>query len=81
MWNFLSYYADCEAELTGMRRYISEGIKFEEGSCSDIRRMPSKRLRIRYGISQHSPGLAWYLLEEYFKGNITIKKDEVQPEL
>lgn len=78
MWNFLSYYADCESELTSMKRYISEGAKFESGSCSDYRIMPSKRIRIRYGINELSPGLAWYLLEQYFKGNITIKED-VQP--
>jgi hypothetical protein len=76
-YTFLSHYTDCEAEITAMKSYIREQIAYSEhGSCSDLREYPSRQIRLRYFLNINCVGLAWHLLEQYFKGNITIKKDE-----
>ena len=49
--------------------------------CDELNTWPSKKIMNRYGMRGKMGGihgLAWYLLEQYFEGNITIKKD-VQP--
>lgn len=80
-YTFLSHYADCESEITAMKAYIREQISYSEhASCSDLSEYPSRKIRMRYWLRTNCVGLAWYLLEQYFKGNITIKKDELQPE-
>lgn len=49
--------------------------------CRLYRIMPSKDLIVRYGISYDVGYISfvWWLLEQFEKGNITIKKDEIQP--
>lgn len=72
-------YTNAEHEWSAMLNFIRENA----ASCELRNCDPPKYLRIRYGLSYEwrSVGLAWYLLDEYFKGNLTIKKDEIQPEL
>lgn len=70
-------YTNAEHEWASMLNFIRE-----KGAACDIRYMEApKYIRKRYGLSSEwrGVGIAWYLLDEYFKGNITIKKD-VQPE-
>ena len=70
----LERFVDAEHEKEAMKNFIRENAK----EVFDLRVEVPKYLRKRYGINpdQMAPGLAWYLLDEYFKGNITIKKDE-----
>lgn len=75
----LERYISAENEKRSMINFIRESAKDHHDLSKEI----PKYLRRRYGIypNQMAPGLAWYLLDEYFKGNVTIKKDEVpQPE-
>ena len=66
-------YIDAEKELADMWNFIRENCK----DYQDVNIDPPKHIRKRYGLYPNTrhPGLAWYLLDEYFKGNITIKKD------
>lgn len=66
-------YTNAEHEWRCMSNFIREHSK----DCRDISLDPPKYLRKRYGLfsgEYRFMGLAWYLLDEYFKGNITIKK-------
>lgn len=69
----LADFVDSEYERRSMINFIRENSK----DVHDIGMAVPKHIRKRYGIypNRMSPGLAWYLLDEYFKGNITIKKD------
>lgn len=68
-------YTNAEHEWRSMGAFIREN----RATCNDMSMEAPKYLRIRYSLSYEwrHMGLAWYLLDEYFKGNITIKKDEV----
>lgn len=75
-------YTNAEHEWSSMLNFINEKVRDSKAAtCQQLNMEPPKYLRIRYGLSMEwrTVGLAWYLLDEYFKGNITIKKD-VQPE-
>jgi hypothetical protein len=69
-------YTNAEHEWRSMGAFIREHRK----DCNDLSMEAPKYLRIRYSLSYEwrHMGLAWYLLDEYFKGNITIKEN-VQP--
>lgn len=70
-------YVHAEHEWNSMNNFIREQSKNLEYARID----PPKYLRKRYGLFEvqfRFIGLAWYLLDEYFKGNVTIKKD-VEP--
>lgn len=69
-------YTNAEREWTSMLNFIRE----KSMSCNERHMEAPKYLRFRYGLSVEfiHVGLAWYLLDEYFKGNITIKEN-VQP--
>lgn len=70
-------YTHAEHEWRSMCNFIREQSK----NCGDMTYEPPKYLRKRYGLfdaQYRFIGLAWYLLDEYFKGNVTIKKD-VEP--
>lgn len=71
-------YINAEHEWASMLNFIRENDK----GCHIRNIQPPKYIRIRYGLSYEwrSIGIAWYLLDEYFKGNITIKED-AQPKL
>lgn len=73
----LSDFIDAEYERRSMINFIRENSK----DAQDVHIGIPKHIKKRYGIypNRMHPGLAWYLLDEYFKGNITIKKD-AQPE-
>lgn len=70
--SILTHYINSEHELSALNRYCREIIRDKE-SCHLLNVWPSKRVIIRYGISPWSCRLAWYLLEQYEKGNIEIK--------
>lgn len=69
-------YTNAEHEWRSMAGFIREHSK----DCSELSKETPKYLRIRYSLSYEwrHMGLAWYLLDEFFKGNITIK-DDAQP--
>lgn len=73
----MSDFIDAEYERRSMINFIRENAKDSHHIRMDV----PKHIRKRYGIypNRFAPGLAWYLLDEYFKGNITIKTD-AQPE-
>lgn len=73
LYDVVWHYIWAEREHNAMRGYIREN-----QSCGDMRMMASgKILKRRYGLDPSLVnGLAWYLLEQYFKGNIIIKNDE-----
>lgn len=64
---------DSEYERRSMINFIRENTK----NMNDRGKEIPKYIRKRYGIypDRMSPGLAWYLLDQYFKGNIIIKED------
>lgn len=71
-------YTHAEHEWSSMLSFIREKVReSKDFSCHEMNMEPPKYLRIRYSLSQEfrQVGLAWYLLDEYFKGNITIKSD------
>lgn len=72
-------YTNAEHEWSSMLSFIRENSR----DCTVPYREPPKYLRIRYGLSQEwaQVGLAWYLLDEYFKGNVTIKKSDDEANL
>lgn len=69
-------FIDSEYERRSMINFIRENLK----DVHDLHKDIPKHIKKRYGIypNRNHPGLAWYLLDEYFKGNVTIKSD-VQP--
>lgn len=66
-------YTNAEHEWRSMLAFIRENHK----DCSELSKEVPKYLIKRYSLSYEyrQVGLAWYLLDEYFKGNITIKED------
>lgn len=72
-------YTNAEHEWSSMLSFIRENAS----DCMDRRNEAPKCLRIRYSLSQEwaQIGLAWYLLDEYFKGNVTIKKSDDEANL
>jgi hypothetical protein len=72
LYDIFQHYIEADREQRALRGYI-----WENSDCSDYRKMPSKKIFWkRYGLRpENINGLAWYLLEQYFKGNITIKED------
>jgi hypothetical protein len=66
-------YTNAEHEWSSMLAFIRENA----ASCDIRHREAPKYLRIRYGLSYEwkQVGIAWYLLDQYFKGNITINED------
>lgn len=73
LYPILNRYIMCEREHNAMHGYI-----WENSGCDAFNKMPSKKLLVkRYGLSyENSNNLAWYLLEQYFKGNIEIKDEK-----
>lgn len=67
-------YTNAEHEWRSMLSFIRENSK----NCGELHAETPKLIRIRYGLSQEwrQVGLAWYLLDEYFKGNVIITKSE-----
>jgi hypothetical protein len=70
-------YINAEHEWRSMLAFIREN----STDCSVRHKQAPNNLKDRYSLSNEyrQVGLAWYLLDEYFKGNITIKED-AQPE-
>ena len=75
LYDFFHWYYITEREVMAMGSYIQEN-----SDCGDMDKKQSGTLKLRYNL-RGVPilGLAWYLLEQYFKGNITIK-DELDSE-
>lgn len=69
-------YTNAEHEWSSMLNFIRENCH----NCDERFMDPPKYLRIRYGLSYEwrTVGLAWFLLDEYFKGNIQIKNEAIQ---
>ena len=63
-------------ELDNMSSYARSIIR-KQDNCELYKIMPSKDLRLRYGINLDRGyiNFVWWLLEEMEKGNVTIKED------
>lgn len=76
LYDFLTMYTEAYHEQRAMRGFIFEVTR---NNCEDLSRLPSKRLLKRHSIYGYNcNGLAWYLLEKYSEGKITIH-DDAQP--
>lgn len=74
LFDFLMHYRDSEKELSNMCSYIYENW-YEKHMCEPMK-YPSKKIIRRYNLNRYSQNqFTWYLLEQYFKGNITINED------
>lgn len=72
LYDFFMMFIYARHEQTSMRGYIRE-----LSECGDYNKFPSKKIMRRYFLNLgECNALAWYLLEQYFKGNITIKNDD-----
>ncbi|HEX6171329.1 MAG TPA: hypothetical protein VFZ33_16695 [Chitinophagaceae bacterium] len=73
IYDFLTMYVEARHEQRAMRGFIWD---ITRNNCEGVGRMPSKKIWRRYGIDVGScNGLAWYLLEKYSEGKITIHED------
>jgi hypothetical protein len=53
------------------------GFKRENFSCEHYNLLPSSELRKRYNLNyEYSDPLVWWLLENYFNGNLVLKEKE-----
>lgn len=75
-WELLDAYK----EVKNLRAYTRAVIR-KQDDCSLLRREPSKDLRVKYAIPYDGgfTSVIWWLLEQWEKGNITIKEDELRP--
>jgi hypothetical protein len=75
LYDFFMHYRDAEKQVGDMHSYVYENWK-DKHMC-DPQPFPSRHLMRRYSMS-YNRGMqpfTWYLLEQYFKGNIIIKED------
>lgn len=72
LYDFFHWFYVSEHEVMAMGSFIQE-----KSDCCGSELKPSDEIKRRYNL-RHIPQLrlAWYLLEQYFKGNITIKKED-----
>lgn len=71
MYDFFRWFYVAEREVMAMGSFIQEN-----SDCGDMNKIASDKIRHRYNLREIPIlGLAWYLLEQYFKGNITIKEE------
>lgn len=65
-------------EYDALKNY---GWEISSHNCDLFNKFPSKRLWRRYGLSPESMnGFAWWLMEQYEKGNLIEKpKEDAQP--
>lgn len=72
VWGIL----DGHTELNNLGNY-ARWIARKQNNYTFLRVSPSKDLRVRYGIGYKPLGAStvWWLLEQWEKGNITIKED------
>lgn len=72
IWDML----DASHELSNMGGYVRSIIRKQE-NCELLRITPTKDLIFKYGISLNRgyTTTVWWLLEQWEKGNITIKED------
>lgn len=70
--SFLSRMKEDSEELQNMINYCRGNSCMYNPSA-----VPSKTLMRSHGVYQdRMTGFIWWVLEQYFKGNITIRKDE-----
>lgn len=73
LYDFLTMYTEAYHEQRTMRGFIWKATR---NNCEDLMRLPSKKLLRSYGLDiSKCNGLAWYLLEKYSEGKITIQED------
>lgn len=64
-------YIKSEREINSMHNFIHENYR----DCGDLNIGPSKKILKRYRLrSIGHVGLAWFLMEKYFEGKITIQE-------
>lgn len=75
LWHFFWYFVNLYKESESMFGYMRENWNV----CEDMQKLPSKKILKRYNIKYDQSNLfLWWLLEQYFEGNL-IKKEDVQP--
>lgn len=75
----LDRYIEAEKEITDMHNFQRESMLTCDCNIKNTFQMiPSKALVRRYGLNVYNNrgrGFVWWLMEEYFKGNLILKKD------
>lgn len=72
LFDFLTMYSEAYHEHRVMHGFIHQ---ISRDNCEDLIRLPSKNLLRRYSVRiENCNGLAWWLLEKYSEGKITIKE-------
>lgn len=72
LYDFLTRYQEAYHHYRCMRGFEND---ITRNNCSDIMKMPSKKVMRRYTISpEFCNGLAWYLLEKYSEGKLKIEE-------
>lgn len=75
LWHFFWYIVDLLREENSMIGYIRE-----KGGCTNWTKRPSGKIIKRYNLRTDRDLLHWYLLEQYFEGNLIEKpKEDAQP--
>lgn len=73
LYDFAMSLSEAKHEQRVMRGFIKEILV---SNCSYIEKIPSKKILLRYNLSiENCNLLAWYLLEKYSEGKITINED------
>lgn len=76
LWHFFWYCVELFRNENSMIGYIREN----GNVCEDWGRRPSKKLMKRYNLKYDSTLFHWWLMEQYFEGNLILKeKKDVQP--
>ena len=75
LWHFFWHFVNINTERNSMLGYIREN-----GGCDIWLKRPSKKIIKRYNINTDQDLLHWWLLEQYFEGNLIEKpKEDAQP--
>lgn len=76
LWDFFWHFVNLNSEHNSMVGFIREN-----AGCMNWNKFPSKKIIKRYNLRTDQDLLHWYLLEQYFEGNLVEKpKEDAQPE-
>lgn len=72
IWDLFWHIVGIHNDRNSMRGFMRENF-----TCEMLNKQPSKELIKRYNLRyDHSEPFVWWLLENYFNGNLTEKKDD-----
>lgn len=71
LWDFFWHFVNLNTERNSMIGYIREN-----AGCMNWNKHPSKKIIKRYNLRTDQDLLHWYLLEQYFEGNLIEKPKE-----